>query len=154
MVRVPAVHRHDRPLAAVGRVLARADGGDAGVGAGERDDVAAVHRQVLHALVVDQVRLRGIPRLDHRRARGDDDLLGEAADAEREIETHVRARRDLDVLLHLGLEAAHLHAESDSASGQRLQIEEPHRVGCGRSETVAGPADSAVTVAPGTTPPA
>ena len=53
VVRVAAVHRHDRSLAAVGRILIRADGRDACVRAGERDDVAAVHRQVLHALVID-----------------------------------------------------------------------------------------------------
>ena len=82
VVRVSAVDRHDRALAAVGRVLVRADGGDTRV-AGQRDHVAAVHRQVLDALVVNQVRLRRVARLDDAGAAGDDDFFGEAADAER-----------------------------------------------------------------------
>ena len=133
MVLIAAIDRHDRALAAVRRVLAGTDGGDARVSAGERDHVAAVHGQVLHALVVDQVRLRGIPRLHHRRTGGDDQLLRQAADAEREIVADVRARGDLDVLLHLRGEAAHFHLDQVLASGQRLDVEEAGGIGGGRS---------------------
>ena len=131
VVRIAAVDRHDRALTAIGGVLVRADGGDARVGAGQRDDVAAVHGQILDALIVDQVRLRRVARLDDAGAAGDDDFFSEAADAEREIETDVGAGGDLDVLLHLGLEPGQLDFDLIGAARQRLQIEEAGGVGRG-----------------------
>ncbi len=99
VVRVSAVDRHDRALTAIGSVLVRADRGNTRIGAGQGDHIAAVHRQVLDALIVNQIRLRRVARLDDAGAAGDDDFFGEATDAEREIQPDVRAGGYLDVLL-------------------------------------------------------
>ncbi len=104
VVLIAAVDRHDRALAAIGRVLIRPDVGDAGIGSGQRDDVAAVHWEVLDPLVVDEIRLGRRPALQHRRACGDLDRLGETADAELEVEPYVAAGAHLDVLSNLALE--------------------------------------------------
>ena len=125
VVRISAVHRHDRPLAAVRRILIRANGGHARVRAGQRDDVAAVHRQVLHTLVIDQIRLRRTARLHHRCLPRDDDLFSHAADGKRKIQPHVCAGRDLDIPLNLRLKAGDLDFDHIHASRKGLQVEEP-----------------------------
>src|SRR5439155_17165045 len=55
-------------------------------------------------------------------------------DAERKIEAHVPAGRDLDVLANLGLEARDLDFDNVGAARQGLQIEEAGRIRFGRSD--------------------
>ena len=128
VIRVAAVDRHDRSLPTVGSILLRADVGHVGRHAGQRHDVAAVHRQVLHALVVDEVRLRGVSRFHHRRPPRDDHFLGESTDLEHEVQSEVGAGGDFDVLLYLGLEPAHLDLDEIPAARERLKVEEAGRV--------------------------
>jgi hypothetical protein len=134
VIGVPAVHRHDRPLAAVRRILVRPDVGDAGVDAGQGDHVAAVHGQVLHPLVVDQVGVGRRTGLHHRRRRPDLHLRRQAADREDEVQAHVRPRRQLEIAARLGLEAAGFDLDLVRASRQGQQVEEPRRIRPGRAD--------------------
>jgi hypothetical protein len=123
-----AVHRHDRALAAIRRILVGPDVGDADVHEREGDDVAPVHGQVLYTLVVDQVGMGRRPRFQERRGRSDLHLGRQAADRQREIHPDVRAGRHLDVALGLGREAFRFDLDLVRASRQGQQVEEPYAI--------------------------
>ena len=64
-------------------------------------------------------------RVSTRLVRADDhEIPRTAPDAHREIDTDVGARRDFDVLLHLGIEAGHLDFDLVDAARQSLEVEE------------------------------
>ena len=77
----PATEMVDGRIVLVGVEVA---GGRRGGEAGEEDQLGrlpAVQRQLDDALVVDDLADAGRVRFDHRRVRGDGDLLADGADA-------------------------------------------------------------------------
>ena len=94
----------------------------------EVDEVAAVDRQLGHRLLVDQRRLLGARRLDHRRAALDGDAFTRG-DAEREVDAQHAAEREHDLLAQALAEAAHLHRDRcrSRAAGRGRDSGLPHR---------------------------
>jgi len=73
--------------------------------------VAAVERQLPNLLLGDHVRERRGFRLEEKRSGGDEDLVGQCAKFELEIDAHATLRVDLDHVTDASLESWPLHAD-------------------------------------------
>ena len=94
----------------------------------EVDEVAPVERQLHDFAVLDDVADFGVGRLQQRRRRLDDDLLGHALHAEREIERQRSADLEGERLL-LGGEATQGRGDLPPADAERGKEVAPVRVG-------------------------
>ncbi len=95
----------------------------------QRELVAPLARQVVDLLIADVGSHARCRDLDGRRLRRDRHLLGEPANAEREVDRHFLADVDANVLTRLRLEAGEINSDRINARGQRRSDEPSVRTG-------------------------
>src|SRR5439155_19028222 len=106
--RAAAVDVHLRAATSVAHRLRSVDVEDAGKNTGQTDDVPAIERQVLHALVIDQSGDRGGSRIDQGRLRVDIYLGFNRTQLEGRIYAQVLTHGQLQSSLDLFLKAFEL----------------------------------------------
>ena len=123
----------DRDAAALSQAPARGIAGIDGTASqdDERGDVAALERQRLDGLVVDDCADRGVARLDERRGRFDGHRFLERANLELHRDHRIAVHLQHDSRLHVGPEARERHFEAIRSDRQVRQRVRARDVGHG-----------------------